>query len=319
MTTLQQLVQDRLSQLHPQFDVPLAPMSYFKIGGPAEVFIVADTREKIIEVVKFCSQEKISFRILAGASNVVISSAGLKGVTISLTYDAYQILERQESKTLIRVGSGYKTALLVRQTIDDGLAGLEYYLGVPGKIGGAIYNNAHYDAHLIGEYVKRVEVVDLNGEVKWLTQEECEFRYDFSRFQQTHEIILQIEFLLPMGYKEKSLELVKEATIRRATTQPLGEPSSGCYFQNVPNTPQLRQEFPQFAEKTEFPSAFLIDRAGLKKTRVGGIEVSEKHAAFFVNTGNGTSDEVKQLASIVKQKVKELYGVDLHEEVFFLE
>ncbi len=319
MTTLQQLVQDRLSHLHPQFDLPLAPYSYFKIGGPAEVFIEADSREKIIELVAFCGKENIPFKILAGASNVVISSSGIKGITISLTYDDYEIVEQQQNRTLIRVGSGFKTALLVRQTIDDGLSGLEYFLGVPGKIGGAVYNNAHYDKHLIGDFVHRVEVVQKDGTTQWLSQEECEFRYDFSRFHQSKEVILQIEFLLPKGYKEKSLELVKEATIRRATTQPLGEPSSGCYFQNVPNTPELKQRFPEFADRTEFPSAFLIDRAGLKKTHVGGIEVSEKHAAFFVNTGNGTSDEVKQLASLVKQKIKDEFGVELHEEVFFLE
>jgi len=319
MSSLQQLVSDQLAHLQPQFDLSLAPLSYFKIGGPAEVFIEADTREKIIEIVSFCHQHHTPFKILAGASNVIISSNGVVGITVSLTNSDYQIIEQKDQKTLISVGSGFKTALLVRKTIDDGLSGLEYYLGVPGKVGGAVYNNAHYNEHLIGEYVHRVEVIQPDNQIAWLNQDECGFRYDFSRFQQSKDVILQIEFLLPHGNKDESLALVREATLHRAQTQPLGQPSSGCYFQNIPNTPQLRQQFPQFSERSEFPSAFLIDQAGLKKTRVGGVEVSEKHAAFFVNTGNGTSDEVKQLASIVKQKVKDQFGIELHEEVFFLE
>ena len=319
MSPLQELVQQKISHLNPQFDVSLADMSYFKIGGAAEVFIECDTREKIIEVVQFCHLERIEFRILAGASNVVISSAGLPGITLSLSNADYQIKQNEGDKTVVQVGSGYKTALLVRKTIDDGFAGLEYYLGVPGKIGGAVFNNAHYDAHLIGENVAQVEVVTREGEVKWLTQAECDFRYDHSRFHSSKEVILLIQFALKKGDRVTSMQMVKEATIRRAQTQPLGEPSSGCYFKNVPNTPELMQKFPQFNGRTEFPSAFLIDTAGLKGKEVGGIKVSEKHAAFFVNTGNGTSDEVKQLANMVKAKIKESFGVELKEEVFWLE
>lgn len=319
MTPLQALVQQKIPHLQPQFDLPLAPMSYFRIGGPAEVFIECDTREKIIEVVQFCDVEKVPFRILAGASNVVIASKGVKGITLSLTNDQYEMKQDEDDKTLVQVGSGYKTALLVRRTIDDGLTGLEYYLGVPGKIGGAIFNNAHYDSHLIGENVTQVEVVTQEGEVKWLTQAECDFRYDHSRFHSSNEVILMIQFALKRGDKEASMSMVKEATLRRARTQPLGEPSSGCYFKNVPNTPQLMQLFPEFKDRPEFPSAFLIDKAGLKGKEVGAIKVSEKHAAFLVNTGNGTSDEVKQLATDVKNTVKARFGVELTEEVFWLE
>lgn len=319
MTPLQQLVHQHLPHLQPQFDRPLAPLSYFRIGGPAEVFLELDTREKIIEVVKFCAREKVPFRILAGASNVLISSAGVKGLTLSIANDTYEILKKTGDGASIRVGSGFRTALFVRQTIDDGLAGLEYYLGVPGKIGGAVFNNAHYSSHLIGEMVSQVEVISRTGDVRWVSQEECEFRYDFSRFHHSQEVILQIDFQLPFGDKATSMQLVKESTLLRAQSQPLGEPSSGCYFKNVPNTPELQQRFPQFTKRSEFPTAFLIDQLGLKGASVGGIKISEKHAAFFVNTGNGTSDEVKQLAARVKAKVKTEFGVELKEEVFWIE
>jgi len=248
-----------------------------------------------------------------------IASEGLRGVVIRTANEQFEILpEKDGEKTLVVVGAGYKTALFVRQTIEDGLGGLEYFLGVPGRLGGAIYNNAHYLSDLVGKHIRRVEVISRTGEVRWLSQEECEFGYDDSAFQRTSDVILQAEFALFPGDKVRSMELVKEATLYRAKTQPLGEPSSGCYFRNTTNTPLLKDRFAQFAERRECPSAFLIDQAGLKGTRVGDIEVSQKHAAFFVNKGQGTSQQVLELAQIVRDRVKQEFGVELQEEVFFL-
>lgn len=320
LTKTQTLVQTHLTHLNPEYDFPLAPLTYFKIGGPAEVFLDLSNREDIIEVVQFCNKNSIKLTVLAGASNVLISSDGLTGVVIRTANEEYQVLEDSiEDKQLIAVGAGYKTGLFVRKTIDDGFGGLEYFLGVPGRLGGAVYNNAHYLADLIGKHVHKVEVITRAGEVKWLSNEECQFGYDSSVFHETNDIILTIVFALPKGDKEKSMELVKEATLYRAKTQPLGEPSSGCYFRNSPNTPILKARFAQYAERRECPSAFLIDQAGLKGAKVGDIEVSQKHAAFFVNKGFGTSDQVRELAQIVKDKVYKEFGVELKEEVFFLE
>jgi UDP-N-acetylmuramate dehydrogenase len=321
MTHTQEFFQTTFPHLQPRFDFPLAPLTYFKIGGPAEVLVELKNREDIIAVVQHCAQQKIRLLVLGGASNVILSSNPLKGVVIITSNESYQLLadELPGEKKKVLVGAGYKTALFVRKTIDDSLKGLEYFLGVPGKVGGAVLNNAHYLSDLVGQHIHRVEVVTKQGEVKWLSHEECQFGYDDSVFQRTGDVILQAEFILKMGSKQESMELIKKATVYRATTQPLGEPSSGCYFRNVANNDNLRELFPQFAERKEFPSAFLIDKAGLKGQKMGGIEVSTKHAAFFINKGQGTSQEVKQLAEIVKSRVKDQFGVELHEEVFFIE
>ncbi len=320
-TPLQESIHHHFSHLSPEFNYVLAPLTYFKIGGPAEVFLDLKSRQDIIAVVKHCQEQQFPMTILAGASNVVVSDKGLVGVVIRASNEEYSLesADSGDGKKIVRVGAGYKTALFVRKTIDEGLQGLEYFLGVPGKVGGAVYNNAHYLRDLIGEHIHRVEVITDDSKVKWLSTQECDFKYDFSRFHHTKEIILQAEFKLAEGNQEESMTKVKEATIYRAQTQPLGEPSSGCYFRNTPMTPNLAGLFPQFAQRAEFPTAFLIDQAGLKGTRVGGIQVSAKHAAFFINLGQGTSQEVKELAKIVKQRVLELYGVELEEEVFFLE
>jgi UDP-N-acetylmuramate dehydrogenase len=320
MTAVQKLIQEQFGHLSPKLDESLAPITYFKIGGPAEVLLDLVTRDQIVEVAQFCQQNQIRLTLLGGASNVIVSSQGITGVVIRTINEDYQVLpEKVGDKQLVRVGAGYKTGLFVRQTIDDGFAGLEYFLGVPGRVGGAIYNNAHYLSDLVGKHIHRVEVLRPDGSTTWISQEECQFGYDDSLFQHSGDIILQAEFALAPGNKEDSMNLVKEATLYRAKTQPLGEPSSGCYFRNTPNTDQLKKSFPQYAERRECPSAFLIDQAGLKGTRVGDIEVSHKHAAFFINVGHGTSDQVRELAALVKKKVHEKFGVELREEVFFLE
>ena len=319
MTTLQTQIHERFPELPLQCDVELAPFTYFKIGGPAEVLIDPKSREDLIKIVQFCRTENVKLTVLGGASNVVVSSDGLRGVVIRTSNEEFEVLpEMIGEKQVVRAGAGCKTALCVRKTIDAGFAGLEYFLGVPGKLSGAIFNNAHYLADLVGQHIHRVEVITSSGEVKWLSHDECQFGYDSSIFHSNDDIIIQAEFLLAKGDKTHSMELIKEATMYRAKTQPLGEPSSGCYFQNATNTTRLKERFPQFAERRECPSAFLIDQAGLKGTKVGGIKISEKHAAFFINTGSGTSRNVEELASLVKQRVRELYAVELKEEVFLL-
>ena len=320
MTQTQTLIQETFLYLHPSFDFYLKPLTYFKIGGAAEVFLDLHVQKEIIDVVHFCQKGNIPITILGGASNVVIDDRGLRGVVIQTSNDEYQVMEKNAEMNAqrVRVGVGMKTGLFVRKVIDEGLTGLEYFLGVPGKVGGAIYNNAHYLTKRIGEYVDRVEVLQPSGQLQWLSNSECAFGYDVTRFRTSKGVILQVEFVLPFGTKELSMEMVKEATLYRAKTQPLGDASSGCYFQNTPNTVALRERFPQFADRTEFPTAFLIDQAGLKGEKCGGIEVSEKHAAFLVNTGNGTSVQVKELVKKIKMRVQEEFGVKLEEEVFWL-
>jgi UDP-N-acetylenolpyruvoylglucosamine reductase len=320
MTPTQLFVQQNFPNLQVKFDFELAPMTYMKIGGPAEVYIELNTREDIIDVVKACAQQNIKVTVLGGASNIIVPTQGLSGVVITLNNQSYQVLPQklEDGRQLVQVGAGFRTALFVRKTIDDGFRGLEYFLGVPGKLGGAIYNNAHYLSDLVGEHIYRVEVVHPDGSTDWFSQADAHFGYDYSIFHERQDIILQAEFALHPGDKEESMKLIREATEYRARTQPLGEPSSGCYFRNTPNTDSLKQLYPQYQDRKEFPAAFLIDQAGLKGKKVGGVSVSHKHAAFFVNDGTGTSDNVKELANLVKESVNAKYGVQLQEEVFFL-
>lgn len=319
MTPLQTALQQNFPEIPWQFEKPLAPLTYFKIGGPAEAFWQATETTKLAQVVQFCHQQGYKLTILGGASNVLIADAGIQGLVVQLADSGVEkVGQTPTGLTLVKAAAGCKTALLVSQTVKLGLTGLEYFLGVPGTLGGAVYNNAHYLSHLLGQYIAEVQVLDQQGQPHHLTAAEAAFGYDTSRFQTTKEIILSVTFALASGDATTSAALIKEATEYRAQTQPLGEPSSGCIFQNVPNTPTLEQRFPQFAGKPFVPAGFLIDQAGLKGQRQGEIEVSHKHAAFMVNKGHGTSQDVLDLIRQVKDQVSNQFGVELHEEVFYL-
>ncbi len=318
MTNVQTLLLKQFPQFNFKLDYPLREITYFKIGGPAEIYLELANRREIIDLVKFCFTQQIKLTILGGASNVVVADEGVSGLVLHLSNEQMQVLETTADKTRFRAEAGCKMALLVARTLKESLAGLEYFLGVPGTLGGAVVNNAHYLKDLLDKYIDQVEVITPNGEVKWLKHDECDFAYDHSRFQTSREIVLQVDFLLTKGRAEMSQELIKQATEYRASTQPLGLPSSGCIFRNVANNPELQTLFPQFKDKEFVPAGFLIDQAGLKLKRVGDIMVSDKHAAFMVNVGKGTAAEIKTLISQVKTIVKNKFNINLEEEVFYL-
>jgi UDP-N-acetylmuramate dehydrogenase len=321
------LLQAKFSNLNFIRDYPLSELTYFKIGGPAEIMVEVNQRNDLVNLVRFCRDNQIDFLVLGGASNVIVSDEGLKKVVIVTTNSDIETVGAQRSNldgfsidsTLIRADSGIKTSDLVTKTVVMGLTGLEPFLGVPGKLGGAIFNNSHFQTELIGDYVTQVEVLTTQNHVIWIPKNECQFEYDFSRFQKSKEIILRVEFSLKKGDKQQSKQLIRNSMIYRSKTQPLHLPSSGCIFKNVKNTPQLRKLFKDFEDREFISAGFLIDQAGLKGLREGGIEVSTKHAAFMVNHGDGKAKDLRKLIKKVKQKVYDKFGVELKEEVFWIE
>ncbi len=315
-----------LKQLHDHFpelefksDFPLSKLTYFKVGGPAEILTKPDDRQDLVDLIRYCQTNQIRYTIIGGGSNVIVSDKGLTGLVISPEHNQIEVIETKQNSKLIRVDSGISTARLVNQIVKLGLTGLEPFFGIPGRLGGAIYNNSHYINDLIGDYVNHVEVIDQKGQIKFINQEACRFEYDSTRFHQTDEIILRVDFELKLGDKHKSRQIIKQSTQRRTQSQPLNLPSSGCIFKNVPNNDQLRKLFPQFAGQDYVPGGFLIDKAGLKGEKVNDVEVSQKHAAFFVNKGQGRAEDIKALVEKVKNTVKQKFEVELEEEVFYLE
>lgn len=320
MTRVQQLLRDNFAKLDFAFDYPLSERSYFKIGGRAEVFYSVTDEGILQQLTAFCAREQIRLTILGGGSNVIIADAGLEGLVLRIDLQGLEFLADDEHRLRLQVAAGVKTAVLVAKAASLGGAGLEGFIGVPGTVGGAIYNNAHYLGVLIADHIESVRAFDSQlAQVIELNKAECNFAYEHSIFQERKElVILSAVFDLPKGDLATIKEKIRESKERRERKQPLNMPSCGCVFQNPPNTDRLKQLFPQFVDFEFIPAGFLIQEAGLKGLRVGGIEVSDKHAAFFINTGEGKASDVKALVTLVKERVREQFGVELKEEVFYL-
>ncbi len=321
-------LQNHFPELSFQGEVALAAYTYMRVGGPAEVLWRAQRLTDLVDVVRFVRQRHWPLTVFGGASNVVIRDGGIRGLVIinecnqvqipadltQLDLPAESVTKTAGTKQFVLAESGIKTALLIRATIDAGLTGLEPFLGVPGTLGGAIYNNSHYTEELIGNYVVAVEVAAEDGHSYWLPASVCEFSYDHSRFHHTQEIILRVLFALSKGDAPTSLQKITTATQKRAATQPLGEASSGCMFQNVTLTPAQQERF----GKKVLSAGWLIDQAGLKGLRVGDASVSTKHANFVINEGRASYRDIEQLIQKVQQAVEQQFGIHLEPEVFFL-
>lgn len=306
-----------------QRDVVLAPHTYFKLGGPADLFTVANTTEEIVKLVHAAITHQIPYFVLGGGSNILVNDKGYRGLIIKNRSSKLQLkgFTGQASKgrvdlkdAIVQADSGVPSNQLIRYTLDQGLSGLEDFLGLPGTVGGAIYNNSHHLGKLIGDLVIEVTALSRTGKLVKLSPRELKFDYDYSVFHVTQETILTASFLLKRGDKEALWEKANAAVKRRATTQPLGKPSSGCIFKNIPVADAMRIGTPDHNTSV----GYLIDRAGLKGQGVGGAVVSDIHANFIVNDGTATAQDVLDLVEFIKQKIKAKYGVDLTEEIIIL-
>lgn len=317
---LEQLFTQHFPGYNFLFNYSLQNKSYFKIGGPAEVFFAAKKAQEAIDLLVFCKEKDIRFTIIGGASNVVIADEGISGLVLSLDFADFSVISETDQDLLIRAEAGIKTANLVGKAAALGGSGLEGFIGVPGVLGGAIYNNAHYLKALISDVIVEVEAFDLeSNNIINISREKCEFAYEQSIFQKNKNfIIFSATFALKKISPEQVKQLVRDSIAKREKTQPLDLPSCGCVFQNPANTDGLRQLFPQFAQLEFVPAGFLIEAAGLKGIKEGDIQVSEKHAAFFVNLSHGTAKDVVKLVEKVKAVVLEKFGVILKEEIFYL-
>lgn len=322
---IQSLGQDKL-----KFDEPLGKHTYFKLGGPADLFYEAKTSNELTSAVQSAILYKIPFLIIGGGSNLLITDTGFRGLVIQNKTTSIQLIgfagkivkgevlpagrQVELKEAIVQAESGVPANLLIRYTLDQALAGIENMLGLPGTVGGAIYNNSHHLGEFFGDHIIEVQALDLEGKIKKYTQKELKFDYDYSIFHKTKEIILSASFQLKQGDKEILWEIANSAVKRRANTQPLGVPSSGCIFKNIPLADAMRLGTPDTTQSV----GYLLDKAGLKGFRVGGASVSDVHANFIINDGTATSQDVLDLIKQIKSRIKAKYGVDLQEEVIII-
>ena len=300
-----------------KFDEPMSWHTYFRIGGPADAFLAyTDSRDTqpLKNVLKFCADKKIPLTVLGGGSNVLISDKGLSGLVLRL--DTNNILAVtpyfSTDPVTIQVAAGCPMQKLVKFSINLGLTGLEPFLGLPGTVGGAVYNNAHFKRdQLFGNFVTKVWTIPfpLNNLMRenCYKQKDLGFQYDFSLFQSlSHkEIIFLVEIALNRGNKEEIEKYAEELLKQRKESQPLDVPSSGCVFKNPENCISAGQ---------------IIEFAGLKRLRIGGAEVSTKHANFIINPKKkATATDVLALMKIIHDTVLERFDILLEPEIFILD
>ena len=289
-------------------DVPLAPFTTFKVGGPADWFLETHSADETVRALGIAAESQLTVSILGGGSNLLIADRGVRGLVIRPR--GVQIDSPGDG--LVRAEAGVTVNGLVRWTINHGLAGLEAWAGTPGTIGGGIFGNAHFAGRLLGELVDSVRVAALDGAVRDLRQAEMEFGYDCSRLQRTHEVLLWAVFRVGHGEPTQLRGTARASLAHRKQTQPLDVPSAGCIFQNPdPASTRLPEGVPASA-------GALVDRAGQKGKRIGSACVSPTHANFIINEGGASARDIRTLIDRCRAAVNERFGIDLKEEIVYL-
>ncbi|MEX2270874.1 MAG: UDP-N-acetylmuramate dehydrogenase [Vicinamibacterales bacterium] len=287
---------------------PLAPLTTFKVGGNADWLIDVKSEDELRTALAIARGGGQQVTILGGGSNVLVSDTGVRGLVIRVK----PMEISQPSPSRVRADAGLTINGLVRWTIGRGLSGLEAWAGTPGTVGGAIYGNAHYGGRNIGDLVASARIVTPEGKAHTVPAREMEFGYDSSRLQRTREVLIWAEFNTGTGDADALRAVARGSLAHRKNTQPLETPSAGCIFQNPdPARDTVPEGIP--------PSAgALVDRAGMKGSRLGAAKVSDTHANFIVNEGGANAADIRELVERCKRAVREQFGVALREEIVYL-
>lgn len=292
------LEKSKLNKENLYYDEPMAKHTSFKIGGPADLFIKVDNIEELKETLDLSKQNQIPLTIIGNGSNLLVTDKGIRGITAKLNLKDIEI-KNENNKQIIKVDAGVPVGLLAQKLLKEEITGFEELSGIPGTIGGAVIMNAGAHGKELKDILKKVTAMDYNGNIHEFTNEECLFSYRNSRFQKEKYIILQATLELEKGNSTEIKEKMDEYMQFRKEKQPIEYPNAGSTFK--------RGE--------DFVTAKLIDEAGLKGYKVGGAQVSEKHAGFIVNVDNATAKDVIELTDYIKEKIEEKFGKKINLEI----
>ncbi|WP_249028799.1 UDP-N-acetylmuramate dehydrogenase [Tannockella kyphosi] len=272
----------------------------FKAGGIASLYIEIKDKAGLAYVLAYCKMHHIPYFIVGKGSNILFGDKLYEGVVLSLQryFSYYEIVD-----TTITCGAGMSQIPLAYHAQNAGLSGFEFMSGIPGTVGGAIYMNAGAYKYDMASVVKRVSYLDEQGNIVEKENQELDFSYRHSIFQNHPEwTILEVCFNLTKKDATEIKEVVEKRKKRRMETQPWDKPSAGSIFRNP----------------DEKGAWYYIDACGLRGYRIGGASVSLKHSNFIVNDKKGTASDIRALISYVQRMVKEKFDVDLHTEVCFV-
>jgi len=285
---------------------PLSKHTTFAIGGPAKYFAVAKTKEEILEAIDFAKNKKLPFFVLGGGSNILINDGGYDGLIIKIQIGGVIIEEEK-----ITAGAGVLLSQLVNESANKGLSGLEWAVGIPGTIGGAINGNAGAYGRSVSESAREIVVLtedDRKWKEKKYSNEECGFEYRKSKFKHlaNREIILEVVLNLQKSDTEKVKGEIRNTILQRKGKIP-AQPSAGCVFKNIKKDGQLVAT-----------ASKLVEECGLKGVKSGGAEIPHLHGNYVVNSGGAKAEDVLKLINLCKQKVKDRFNLELEEEIIVM-
>jgi UDP-N-acetylmuramate dehydrogenase len=289
-------------------NVSLAPLTTFRVGGPADWLVETRSADEIVAALRLARAAEVPATILGGGSNVLVADRGVRGLVIRTRGGEV----RAEGEDHIRADAAVTINGLVRWTITHGRAGLEAWAGTPGTVGGAVFGNAHFGGRLIGDLVTEVRLATRDGATTDVLRSAMAFGYDRSRLQDTGEILLSAVFRVSPGDPAELRATARASLAFRKRTQPLDAPSAGCIFQN----PQPDRD--AVPDGIPWSAGALVDRAGLKGAAAGGARVSPTHGNFIVNDGAATAAEIKGLIDRCRAAVRDRFGVELRDEIVLL-
>lgn len=279
-------------------DEPMARHTTFQIGGPADRFLIVENAAQLQGLLSCLRQAGIPYLVLGKGSNLLVSDKGIRGAVLHLGGDFKKVEVLTDGRTL-RAGAGAPLASVCALARERSLTGLEFAWGIPGSVGGGAYMDAGAYGGEMRDVVSRVLHLGPDGAPGEARGEELCFGYRKSRYTGGEDIITAVEFTLQPGDPAAIAGKMEELMGRRKDKQPYDMPSAGSVFKRPQNG---------FA-------AALIEQCGLKGRRVGGAQVSEKHAGFIVNTGGATCQDVLELISVIRKTVEEQTGTCLECEV----
>ncbi len=308
-----------------QKNISLKNLTTFRVGGKAQYFFEAKNQEEVIEALQWAQQKRLLFFVLGGGSNVLINDKKYKGLVIKVQSSKFKVQSFENGFKVIEVEAGVSLGRLVGVANEEGLAGMEWAMGIPGTVGGAVCGNAGSFGQSMADIVESVKVIDTANfqfSIFNFQKNKCEFGYRDSIFKHNKNlIILSAKIKLPIGNKEEIKNKMKDFFILKKQTQPIEYYSAGSIFKNQElgiKKQELLEKFPElkkFQEKGFIPTAWFIEKAGLKTKQIGRAQVSQKHSNFIVNMGGARACDVKKLIDFVKKKIKKEFDIVLTEEV----
>lgn len=293
---------------HVRFDEPMTRHTYFRVGGPAEAFITPPDTAGLEQLMRWCRAGRQPWMVIGGGSNLLVKDGGIGGVVISLSRCLKDIQTSEGGRDVrLTAQAGVKLPSLCRYCIEHGFAGLNFALGIPATVGGAIVMNAGTARGSMADVLESVGCLQADGRWVRFDRRDLDFSYRCLSWKGSGPtgdgeapIIVDGSFSLKPGDAKMLAVEAEEILKLRTAQQPLDQPSAGCFFKNP---------------APDRPAGELIEKAGLKGRRIGGARVSTRHANFIVNGGGATARDILALVELVQKSVAETFEVELVPEV----